>query len=60
MQQSNNHGGGGGTMAFGEVCWAATEGSGSAGPRQQRQKMSNKGVNVNVVRQEGRSKCWDK
>ena len=38
----------GGAMAFGEVCWAATEGSGGAGPRRQRQKMSNKGVNVDI------------
>jgi hypothetical protein len=36
------------------------EGSGEAGPRRQQQKMSNKGVDVNVVQQEGRSTCWDK
>ena len=47
-------------MAFGEVCWAAIEGSGGAGLRQQRRKMSNKGINVNVVQQEGRSMRWDK
>ncbi len=38
----------GGAMAFGEVCWAATEGSGSAGPRRQQQKMSNEGDNVDI------------
>jgi hypothetical protein len=54
MQQSNNHGDaavalgdGGGAMAFGEACWAAIEGSGGAGPRR---KMSDKGVDVDVVR----------
>jgi hypothetical protein len=47
MQQTNNHGGG--TMAFGEVCWAAIEGNGGAGLRQQRRKMSNEDVNIDVV-----------
>ena len=60
MQQSNNHGGGGGTMAFGEVCWVAIEGSGGAGPRRQQQEMSNKGVDVDVLQQEGRSTHLDK
>jgi hypothetical protein len=50
----------GDAMALGEVCWAAIEGSGGAGLRRQRQKMSNKGVNVNVVQREGRSTLWDK
>ena len=57
MQQSNNHGDavvalgdGGSAMAFGEACWAAIEGDGSAGPRQQRQKMSDEGVNIDAVR----------
>jgi len=51
--QSNNHGNaavalgdGGGTMAFGEACWAAIEGSGGAEPRR---KMSNEGVGVDVM-----------
>ena len=64
MQQSNNHGDavvalgdGGGTMAFGEACWAAIEGSGGAGPWR---KMSHEGVDVDVVRREGRSMRWDK
>ena len=64
MQPSNNHGDaavalgdGGGAMAFGEVSWAAIEGSGGTGPWR---KMSNEGVNVNIVQQEGRSTCWDK
>ena len=47
-------------MAFGAVCWVAIEGSGGAGPRRQWRKMSNKGVDVDVVRQEGRLKRWDK
>ena len=47
-------------MAFGEVCWAAIEGSGGAGPRRQRRKMSNKGVDTDVVQQEGRLTRWDK
>ena len=54
MQQSNNHGNaavalgdGGGTMAFGEACWAAIEGSGGAEPRR---KMSGEGVGVDVMR----------
>ena len=58
MQQSNNHGNaavdlgdGGGTMAFGEACWAAIEGSGGAEPRR---KMSDKGVSFDVMRREGR------
>jgi len=53
MQQSNNYGDpavalgdGGGVMAFGEACWAAIEGSGGAG---QRRKMSDEGVDVNIV-----------
>ena len=50
----------GGAMAFGEVCWAATEGSGGAGLRQQRRKMSNEGVDVDIVRREGRLMRWDK
>ncbi len=57
MQQSNNHGeaavalgDGGSAMAFGEACWAAIEGSGGAGPQRQWRKMSNEGVDVNVVR----------
>jgi hypothetical protein len=64
MQQSNNHGDaavalgdGGGAMAFEEACWTAIEGSGGAGPRR---KMSHEGVNVDVVRREGRSMRWDK
>jgi hypothetical protein len=64
MQQSNNHGiaavalgDGGGSTAFGEACWAAIEGSGGAGPRR---KMSNEGVDFDVVRQEGRLTRWDK
>ena len=61
IQQSNNHGNaavavgdGGGTMAFGEACWAAIEGSGGAEPRR---KMSDEGVGVgvDVVGREGRS-----
>ncbi len=58
MQQSNNHGNtalalgdGGGAMAFGEACWAAIGGSGGAGPRR---KMSDEGVDVDVVQREGR------
>ena len=47
-------------MAFWEVCWAATEGSGGAGPQQQRRKMSNKGVDIDIVQQEGRLTRWDK
>ncbi len=50
----------GGAMVFGEVCWTAIEGSGDAGPRRQRRKMSNEGGNSDVVRQEGRSTRWDK
>jgi hypothetical protein len=50
----------GGAMAFGGGCWAATEGSGDAGLRRQRRKMSNKGVNVDIVQQEGRLTRWDK
>ncbi len=46
-----------GTMAFGEACWAAIEGSGGAEPRR---KMSDEGVGVDVVRREGRLMCWDK
>ncbi len=64
MQLSNNHGDavvalgdGGGVMAFGAACWAAIEGSGRAGPQR---KMSDEGVNIDVVRQEGRSTRWDK
>jgi hypothetical protein len=64
MQQSNNHGnaavalgGGSGATAFGEACWAAIGGSGGAGPRR---RMSDKGVDVDVVRQEGRLTRWDK
>ncbi len=64
MQQSNNHvnaavalGDGGGTMAFGEACLAAIEGSGGAEPRQ---KMSDEGVGVNIVQREGRLTRWDK
>jgi hypothetical protein len=54
MQQSNNHGNaavalgdGGSATAFGEACWAAIGGSGGAGLRR---KMSDEGVDVNVVR----------
>ena len=47
-------------MAFGEVCWVAIEGSGGAGPRRQQQEMSNKGVDVDVLQQEGRSTHLDK
>ena len=36
-------------MAFGEVCWAAIEDSGGVGPWRQQRKMSNKGVDVDVV-----------
>ena len=64
MQQSNNHGDsavalgdGGGATACGEACWAAIEGSGGAGLQR---KMSNEGVDIDVVRREGRSTCWDK
>jgi hypothetical protein len=64
MQQSNNHGDaavalgdGGGLTAFGEACWAAIEGSGGAEPRR---KMSNEGVDFDVVRQVGRLTRWDK
>ena len=64
MQQSNNYGDaavalgdGCDPMAFGEACLAAIEDSGSAGLRR---KMSNEGVNVKVVRQEGGSTRWDK
>jgi len=64
MQQSNNYGDtavalgdGCGRMAFGEACLAAIEGSGSAGLQR---KMSNEGVDVKVVQQEGRSTRWDK
>ena len=39
-------------MVFGGACWAAIEGSGGAGPRR---KMSDEGVDVDVVRQDGRS-----
>jgi hypothetical protein len=67
MQQSNNHGNaavalgdGGGAMAYGEACWAAIEGSSSAGPWRQWLKMSNKGVDSNIVQREGRSTHWDK
>ncbi len=63
MQQSNNHGNaavalgdGGGAMAFGEACWVAIEGSGGAGPRR---KMSDEGIDVDVMRREGRSTRWD-
>jgi hypothetical protein len=59
MQQSNKHGeaavalgDGGGAMVFGEACWAAIEGSGGAGPRR---KMSDEGVDVDVVQRERRS-----
>ena len=45
-------GDGGGAMAFGEACRAAIEGSGGAGPRR---KMSDEGVNVNVVQRDVRS-----
>jgi hypothetical protein len=37
-------------MAFREACWAAIEGNGGAGLRQQRRKMSDEGVNVDAVR----------
>ena len=64
MQQSNNHGDaavalgdGGGATAFGEACWAAIGGSGGAGPRR---KMSDEGVDVDVVRRAGRLTRWDK
>ena len=64
MQQSNNHGDtvvasgdGSGAMAFGEACWADIEGSDGAQPWQ---KMSNEGVDIYVVRGEGRSTRWDK
>jgi hypothetical protein len=29
-------------------------------PRRQRQKMSDEGIGVDVMRQEGRPTCWDK
>ena len=58
MQQSNNHGDvavalrdGCGATAFGEACWAAIEGSGGAGPRR---KISDEGIDVDVVRRDGR------
>ncbi len=64
MQQSNKHGkaavalgDGGGAMVFGEAIWAAIEGSGGAGPRR---KMSDEGVDVDVVQRERRSTRWDK
>ncbi len=54
MQQSNKHGNtavalgdGGCTMAFGEACWVAIEGSGVAEPRR---KMSDEGIGIDVVR----------
>ena len=58
MQQSNNHGSG--AMAFGEVWWVAIEGSDGAGLRRQRQKMSNEGINVDIVQQERRLMRWEK
>ncbi len=36
-------------MAFGEAYWALIEGNGGAGPRRQRRKMSDEGVNVDAV-----------
>ena len=64
MQQSNNHGStavalgdGGGAMVFVEACWVAIGGSGGAGPRR---KMSDEGVDIDVVRREGRLTRWDK
>ncbi len=56
MKQSNKYGkaavalgDGGSAMAFGEACWAAIEGSGGTGLRWQRRKMSDEGVDVNVM-----------
>ncbi len=56
MQQSNNHGDsmvalgdGGDAMAFGEACRATIEGSCGAGPWRQRQKMSDEGIDIDVM-----------
>ncbi len=50
----------GGAMAFGEASMAAIEGSGGAGPRRQRRKMSDEGIDVDIVQQEWRLTRWDK